>query len=105
MAHVFTDDNFQAEVLECDIPVLVDFYAAWCGPCQAMAPVVDELSKEYEGKIKIGKLDVEASQETAGKYGIMSIPAFKIFKAGKVVSEKMGAMSKADFVSWIESLL
>lgn len=94
MAATFNDDNFEAEVLKSDIPVLVDFWAPWCGPCQMMGPVIEELAKEYEGKMKIGKLDVEEAPETAAKYQIMSIPALKIYKGGEVVEEMVGAMGK-----------
>jgi len=94
MAQVFTDDAFQADVLESDTPVLVDFWATWCGPCQMMGPVIDALSEELEGKMKVGKLNVDENPNTAQKYGIMSIPAFKIFKGGEVVGEIVGAMSK-----------
>ncbi|MBI5415165.1 thioredoxin [Candidatus Peregrinibacteria bacterium] len=93
MAATFTDANFDAEVLHSDIPVLVDFWAPWCGPCQMMGPIIEKLAEEYSGKVKIGKLDVEESPGIAEKYQIMSIPVLKIFKAGKVVQEMVGAMS------------
>ncbi|MBU1992604.1 MAG: thioredoxin [Patescibacteria group bacterium] len=94
MAAKFTDDNFDAEVLKSKTPVLVDFYADWCGPCQMLTPVIDELADEYEGKVKIGKLDVDESPETAGKYGVMSIPALIFFKNGEEVSRGMGFKPK-----------
>ncbi|TAK95222.1 thioredoxin [Patescibacteria group bacterium] len=94
MAIELTDQNFDQEALTGDLPVLVDFYAPWCGPCRAMAPVLDELAKEVEGKAKVFKINVDAHGETSGKYGIMSIPALKIFKNGKVVKEFVGMQSK-----------
>jgi thioredoxin 1 len=85
MAFQFTDTNFQKEALESDIPVLVDFYADWCGPCKMMAPVVSELAEEYQGVIKIGKLNVDQEAETAEKYRVMSIPTMMIFKNGNAM--------------------
>jgi thioredoxin 1 len=90
MELVFTDQNFEAEVLKSEKPVLVDFWAPWCGPCQAMGPVISELAKAYEGKVKVGKLNVDENQATAEKYGIMSIPSLKIFKEGKIIKEFTG---------------
>lgn len=86
----FTDQNFDGDVLKSDKPVMVDFWATWCGPCQMAGPVVDQLATDYVGKIKIGKLDVDANQETAAKYGVMSIPTVILFKDGKEVARKVG---------------
>jgi thioredoxin 1 len=94
MAIQFTDANFQKEALESDIPVLVDFYADWCGPCKMMAPVVAELADEYAGKVKIGKLNVDEQSETASKYRVMSIPTMMIFKNGTAVDTVVGAVPK-----------
>jgi thioredoxin 1 len=94
MEQTFTDSNFEQEVLKSDKPVLVDFWAPWCGPCQVMGPIIEELAKEMEGKIKIGKMNVDENPATAQKYGIMSIPSLKIFKGGKVVKEFTGVQSK-----------
>lgn len=105
MSNIFTDDNFQAEVLDSTTPVLVDFWAAWCGPCQMMGPVVDALHTELEGKVKVGKVNVDENPTVSQKYGIMSIPAFKIFKNGEVVGEIVGAMSKDSMLSKINSYL
>ena len=89
-----TDENFEKEVLKSDQPVLVDFWAEWCGPCQLMAPVIEELAKEYDGKAKIGKLNVDNSPNAASQFGIMSIPTLKIFKDGDVVEDLMGVQEK-----------
>ncbi|MDD5489649.1 MAG: thioredoxin [Candidatus Moranbacteria bacterium] len=94
MAHEFTDQNFEAEVLKSEKPVLVDFWAEWCGPCQMMGPIVEELAQELKDKYKIGKLNVDESRETAAKYGIMSIPTLIIFKGGKEVKQLVGVQSK-----------
>lgn len=94
MAFQFTDVNFQKEALESDIPVLVDFYADWCGPCKMIAPIVTELAGEYEGVFKIGKLNVDQEQDTAEKYRVMSIPTLIIFKNGEAVDKVVGLVSK-----------
>lgn len=94
MANVFTDANFQEEVINSDLPVLVDFYADWCGPCKMIGPIVSQLADEYEGKVKIGKLDVEASGVTAQQYRVMSIPTLLVFKGGQVVDTIVGAVPK-----------
>jgi len=90
-----TDDNFQAEVLGSAIPVLVDFWAEWCGPCRAIAPAVEQLAKEYKGKLKVGKMDIEAHQNVPGKYGITSIPRLILFKNGQVADQILGAVPKS----------
>ncbi len=94
MAFQFTDANFQQEALDSNIPVLVDFYADWCGPCKMMAPIVTELANEYEGVFKIGKLNVDEQPEIAGKYRVMSIPTMIIFKNGTAVDTIVGAVPK-----------
>lgn len=94
MAFQFTDANFQKEALESDIPVLVDFYADWCGPCKMIAPIVAELADEYAGVIKIGKLNVDEQPETAQKYRVMSIPTLIIFKNGEAVDTTVGLVTK-----------
>ena len=90
MAFHFTDENFKTEALSSNIPVLVDFFADWCGPCKMLAPIVEALSTEYEGKIKIGKLNVDEAPETAQAYGIMSIPTLLFIKNGEVVNKIVG---------------
>lgn len=94
MAMQFTDQNFEQEVLKSDKPVLVDFWAAWCGPCQMMGPIIEELAGEMKEKHKIGKLNVDENRETAVKYGVMSIPTLIIFKDGKVVKQLVGVQAK-----------
>jgi len=92
---VVSDQNFETEVIKSDTPVLVDFWAAWCGPCRALAPTVYQLAKEYKGKLKVGKLDVDAEQNVAQKYGIVSIPRLLLFKNGQVAEELVGNQPKA----------
>jgi thioredoxin 1 len=89
--HEFTDTNFDAEVIKSEHPTLVDFWAVWCGPCRAIAPIVEALAKQYAGKVKIGKLDVDNNQKVAQQYGIQSIPTLLLFKGGKVVEQLVGA--------------
>lgn len=101
----FTDQNFESEVLKSDKPVLVDFWAVWCGPCKMIAPFVEELASEYEGKAKVGKLDVDNNQETAIKYGVRSIPTVLLFKGGKVVDTIIGAVPKVQLKQKLEAAL
>lgn len=101
----FTDANFDQEVLKSDLPVLVDFWAVWCGPCKMIAPVVKELAKEYDGKVKIGKVDVDNNQNVSIKYGIRSIPTLLIFKDGKIAEQIVGAVPKAQIVQKLEAQL
>jgi thioredoxin 1 len=100
-----TDDNFEQEVLKSDLPVLVDFWATWCGPCRMVGPIVDELAKEYAGRIKVGKLNVDNNGGTSIKYGIMSIPSLLFFKKGQVVDQMVGAAPKNSFVEKLEKVL
>jgi len=103
MEHNFTDENFEAEVLNSKVPVFVDFWAPWCGPCQMMGPLVEELAKESDAtKIKIGKLNVDESKEMAGKFAVLSIPTFKIFKGGKEVDTLTGGVTKEKLQEFIE---
>jgi thioredoxin 1 len=95
MALEFTDSNFQSEVLESDQLVLVDFWATWCGPCRQIAPVIDELAKEYGGQVKIGKLDVDSNRDSAMKYQVSSIPTIMLFKNGEIVDKVLGGQPKA----------
>ena len=100
-----TDDNFEREVLESTAPVLVDFWAAWCGPCKMIAPIVKELSGEYEGKAKVCKLDVDSAQKTATEFGIRSIPTLLIFKEGKVADQVIGAVPKKQITEKLDAVL
>ena len=102
---VLTDHNFSAEVLNASQPVLVDFWATWCGPCRMIAPIVQELSSEYEGRAKVGKLDVDAAQKTAAEFGIRSIPTLLIFKEGKVADQIIGAVPKGQITEKLEAAL
>ena len=98
-----TDANFDQEVLQSTEPVLIDFWAVWCGPCRMIAPVVEELSREYAGKAKIAKLDVDSNPEVSAKYGIRSIPTLLIFKDGKVVEQIVGAVPKQKLVNALDT--
>ncbi|PKM51173.1 MAG: thioredoxin [Firmicutes bacterium HGW-Firmicutes-7] len=105
MALAFTDVNFENEVLNSEVPVLVDFYADWCGPCKMMSPVIEELSTLYEGKAKIGKLNVDQNGATAQKYKVMSIPTILLIKGGEVVDTLVGAVPKQQLEAKIKSVL
>lgn len=100
-----TDENFENEVIKSDVPVLIDFWATWCGPCKAIAPIVEDLANEYNGKVKIGKVDVDDNQQTAIKYGVRSIPTLLIFKDGKVSNSIVGAVPKAQIVQKLNAAL
>ena len=105
MEAVFTSANFDAEVLGSDIPVAVDFFATWCGPCKMLAPVIDELAEEYAGKVKIGKLDVDENSDIAVRYGVMSIPTIILFKNGEVISKSVGLQDKEVLENAIKKML
>lgn len=102
---VLTDVNFETEVLKSDIPVLVDFWAAWCGPCKQIAPVIDELAKEYQGKVKVGKLDTEENNNIPAKFGITAIPTIIIFKNGNIANKMIGVKSRKDLKDAIDAQL
>lgn len=104
IVHV-SDASFETDVLGSDLPVLVDFWAEWCGPCKMIAPVLDEISKDYDGKIKICKLDVDANGDTAAKFGVRGIPTLMVFKGGKAEATKVGALSKTQLVEFVDSAI
>ncbi len=101
----FTNDNFEAEALQSDKPVLVDFWAEWCGPCRMVGPTVEELAEEYAGKVKVGKLNVDNAREVAAKYGIRSIPTLMIFKGGQVADTVIGAQPKDSLKAFLDKNL
>ena len=101
----FTDQSFNKEVVQADIPVLIDFWAVWCGPCKAIAPVIEEIAVEYDGKVKVGKLDVDQNQKTAMEYGVRSIPTILIIKSGEVVSQIIGAVPKENIIKALDEIL
>jgi thioredoxin 1 len=100
-----TDDNFKKEVLESVLPVLVDFWAPWCGPCKLIGPLIEESAKEFVGKLKVAKVNVDESSRAATQYGIMSIPTLMFFKGGKVMDQVVGALSRADLKKKIQENL
>lgn len=102
ISHV-TDDSFETEVLKSDVPVLVDYWAEWCGPCKVIAPVLEEIAGEYAGKMKICKLDIDANENTPPKYGIRGIPTLMLFKNGAVEATKVGALSKSQLTAFLDS--
>ena len=101
---IVEDQNFEKEVLKSDLPVLVDFWASWCGPCLMVGPVIEELAEEYEGKIKFGKLNVDENPKTAEKYGILSIPTVIIFKEGKEVKRQVGFPGEEEYRKLLEEV-
>ena len=105
MEYKFTSSNFDSEVLGADIPVLVDFYADWCGPCKMMAPIVESLAESYEGKVKVGKCNIDEEMDIAQRYRVMSIPTFIIFKDGQAVETSVGAMSREELENKIKKML
>ena len=101
----FTDENFQTEVKESAAPVLVDFGAEWCGPCRALEPIVEELAQEFDGRLKVGRVDIDHSRQVATQFGIMSVPTIIFFKGGEAVDKVVGLRPKAELKSKIESLI
>lgn len=102
ISHV-SDDTFENEVLKSDVPVLVDYWAEWCGPCKVIAPVLEEIASEYDGKMRICKLDIDANEITPPKYGIRGIPTLMLFKNGAVEATKVGALSKSQLTAFLDS--
>jgi len=100
-----TDANFQQQVLDSELPVLIDLWAAWCGPCRMVAPVMEQLAKEYAGRLKVGKLDIDSNPMTPAKYGVQGIPTIMLFKGGNQVGRIVGARPKEQFVSLVETHL
>ncbi len=103
--HHVSDASFKSEVLESATPVLVDYWAEWCGPCKMIAPILEEVAKEYAGKLKIAKLNIDDNQKTPGEYGIRGIPTLLLFKGGAVEATKVGALSKSQLTAFIDSNL
>lgn len=101
----FTDQNFQDDVLKSDMPVIVDFWAPWCGPCRVVSPIIEELAKDYQGKVKVGKMNVDENMDVSGGYGVMSIPTVMIFRNGQPVKAIVGAQSKEAYKRNIDEAL
>ena len=100
--HAITDDSFEQQVIQSNVPVIVDFWAQWCGPCKALAPVLEEVAKQYEGKVKFVKLDVDQNSSTPPKFGVRGIPTLMVFKEGQVKGTQVGLVNKADLAKFIE---
>ena len=105
MALEITDSTFEEVVLKSEKPVMVDFWAAWCGPCRMVGPIIDELSEEYEGKAIIGKIDIDSNQQYAAQFGVRNIPTVLVFKDGELVDRKVGVSSKNDYAEAIDKLI
>ena len=105
MEYRFTKDNFDTEVMNSEIPVMVDFYADWCGPCRMMMPVVEEMAKKYDGRVKIGKVNTDTQPALSSRFGVMSIPSFFFIKNGKVIDSAIGGMPKNALISKIDKLI
>ena len=103
LIHHVTDDSFEADVLKAEGPVLVDYWAEWCGPCKMIAPILDEVDKEYEGRLKVVKLNIDQNEQTPPKFGIRGIPTLMMFKDGNVVATKVGALAKSQLTAFIDS--
>ncbi|KMN38346.1 thioredoxin [Chromobacterium sp. LK1] len=105
LIHHVSDDSFDNDVLKADLPVLVDYWAEWCGPCKMIAPILDEVAKEYEGRLKVVKLNIDQNELTPPKFGIRGIPTLMIFKDGQVAATKVGALAKSQLTAFIDSQL
>ena len=105
LVYEFTDQNFENDVLQADVPVLIDFWAAWCGPCKAIAPVIEEIAAEYENKVKVGKMDVDQNQNTAMQFGVRSIPTLLLINNGKVANQIIGAVPKENITKVLDESL
>ncbi len=105
MALEITDSNFEETVLKSEKPVLVDFWAAWCGPCRMVGPIIDELSKDYEGKAVVGKVDIDSNQQYAAQFGVRNIPTVLVFKDGELIDRKVGVASKSDYAQALDNLI
>ena len=101
----FTDQNFEKDVLQADVPVLIDFWATWCGPCKAIAPVIEEIAGEYEDRVKVGKVDVDQNQNTAMQFGVRSIPTLLLINNGKVANQIVGAVPKENITKVLDEAL
>ena len=100
-----TDESFASDVLQSDVPVLVDYWAEWCGPCKMIAPILDEMAKDYGGRLQIAKMNVDDNREVPGKFGIRGIPTLMLFKGGQLAATKVGAMSKAQLTAFLDGHL
>lgn len=103
--HHVTDASFEAEVIKADLPVLVDYWAEWCGPCKMIAPILDEVARDYAGKLRVAKVNIDENQETPARFGIRGIPTLMLFKDGNVEATKVGALSKSQLTAFIDSNL